>query len=72
MKYLGIPLSDRGSFDPLIKVAATKVVKRVAILGWLMQNIAIPKNRRRRVLHRTIQFILLYGALVQGPKSREI
>lgn len=64
LKYLGITLSDKGSFSSHIKELSKKAGKRAATLGWLMTNIGGPKNERRRVLHGVIQSILQYGALI--------
>lgn len=62
LKYLGVTLSNRGSFGPHGKEAARKTKKRAVLLGRLMPIIGGPENKRCRVLHGVIQSILLYGA----------
>jgi len=62
MKYLGIMLDERWSFDHHIAYIEEKTLKVMRSLGRLMPNLHGPSERRRKLYANIIKSVIMYGA----------
>lgn len=70
VKYLGIMLDGKLSFWNHICKAADKAAKVVSNLSRLMANIGGPTSNKRRLLIKTADAIMLYGAEIWAESLR--
>lgn len=64
VKYLGLMVDCRASFNEQIRCTANKAAAKVTALSRLMANVGGPSSSKRRLLMTAVQSVLLYGAEV--------
>ena len=62
IKYLGVQLDRRLSFDEHLQIANTKAIQCRAALTRLMPNIDGPRKAKRRLVATVVNLKLLYAA----------
>ncbi|CAB0000551.1 unnamed protein product [Nesidiocoris tenuis] len=70
VKYLGVVLDCRLNFGDHIRRAANKASAVVANLSRLMVNVGGPSPIKRRLLMRTAEAVMLYGADIWAEALR--
>ncbi|BES90458.1 Reverse transcriptase (RNA-dependent DNA polymerase) [Nesidiocoris tenuis] len=70
VKYLGVVLDCRLNFGDHIRSAANKASAVVANLSRLMVNVGGPSPIKRRLLMRTAEAVMLYGAEIWAEALR--
>ncbi|XP_046972471.1 uncharacterized protein LOC124539219 [Vanessa cardui] len=64
MKYLGLVLDSRWSFEEHFKLLVTRIEKAVGALHRLLPNLGGPREEIRRLYAGVVQSMALYGAPV--------
>ena len=73
VKYLGVTLDNKLTFGEHIRKAADRAAAVIAALSKVMANTTGPRPCKRRLLMRTAESIMLYGAEVwAGALRRDV
>lgn len=70
VKYLGLPMDQKLLFEDHAIKTSKKILDIVRKLGYILRNIRVAKELRRKLLFITPMSRVLYGSLV-GPRGWE-